>query len=221
MAGTGSTPGLIEGVRGPLNERFREIPTRERIERTAEALRRNGMTVYVESSAAAALDRFQSIVPEGAEVMTGVSRTVEEIGIAELVNGSGKYRSIRAKLQTMDRKTQSREMIKLGATPEYMVGSVHALTEQGQAVIASATGSQLGPYAAGAEKVVWIVGAQKLVRDLEEAFRRIREYSFGREDERAQKAYGVGTVISKILIVQKERTPGRISVIIVPAELGF
>jgi L-lactate utilization protein LutC len=221
MSGSGSHTGLIEGVRGQLNERFQQLATPERLEKTVEALRRNGLTVYVEPTAGDALHRFQAIVPEGAEVFTGTSRTAEDTGIAELVDKSGRYRSVRAKLATMDRKTQMREMIKLGATPEYIVGSVHAVTEQGQAVIASATGSQLGPYSASATKVVWIVGTQKIVRDLEEAFQRIREYAFVREDERAQKVYGVGSSISKLLIVQKETTPGRISVIFVLANIGF
>jgi L-lactate utilization protein LutC len=221
MSGSGSHTGLIEGVRGQLNERFRQPPSKERLDKTVNALRRNGLTVYTESSAADALRRFQAIVPEGAEVFTGTSRTLEETGIAELVDKSGKYRSVRAKLATMDRKTQMREMVKLGATPEYIVGSVHAVTEDGQVVVASATGSQLGPYSASAAKVVWVVGTQKVVRDLEEAFQRIREYAFVREDERAQKAYGMGSSISKILIVQKELTPGRISVVFVPEILGF
>lgn len=221
MSGSGSPNGLIEGVRGQPNERFQHLPSPEQLEKAVKALRRNGLTVYVEPTAADALNRFQVIVPEGAEVFTGTSRTVEETGIAELVDKSGRYRSVRAKLATMDRKSQMREMIKLGATPEYIVGSVHAVTEQGQAVIASATGSQLGPYSASAAKVVWVVGTQKIVRNLEEAFQRIREYAFVREDERAQKAYGVGSSISKVLIVQKESVPDRISVILVPEILGF
>lgn len=221
MSASGSRTGLIEGIPGQLNERFRQLPSHERLEKTVEALRHNGLTVYVEPTAADALNRFQAIVPEGSEVFTGTSRTLEETGIAELINNGVRYRSLRAQMATMDRKTQAREMIKLGATPEYIVGSVHAVTEQGQAVIASATGSQLGPYSASAAKVIWVVGTQKIVRDLEEAFQRIREYAFVREDERALEAYGKGSSISKLLIVQKELTPDRITVIFVPAVLGF
>ncbi len=212
---------LIEGVPGNPSERFRTLPAPDRIERAAEALRRNGMTVYVEADRKAALARVKAIIPEGAEVFTGTSRTTEETGIMDLLDKSGKYRSVRAELAKMDRKTQGREMIKMGATPEYIVGSIHALTEQGQAVVASATGSQVAPYAASAAKVVWVVGAQKIVRDLGEAFDRLREGSFPMEDARAKKVYGMGSSISKVLIVQKESTPGRISVVLVPEVLGF
>ena len=49
-------------------------------------------------------------------------------------------------------------------------------------VVASGTGSQLAPYASGAGKLILVVGNQKVVRDLEEALRRIREYSLPLEE---------------------------------------
>jgi L-lactate utilization protein LutC len=221
MAAAEADTGLLAGVPGAPNERFRQVASRERLEMAAEALRRNGMTVYVEASGADALRRFVELVPEGSQVYTSTSRTTEAVGIAELVDKSGKYRSVRNQLAALDRKTQRREMTQLVAGAECIVGSVHAVTEQGQVVVASATGGQLGPYAASAARVVWVIGGQKLVRNLDEAFQRIREYSFPLEDERAKQAYGVGTLIAKVLILQRETTPGRISVIFVPAELGF
>ena len=64
-------------------------------------------------------------------------------------------------------------------------------------VAASATGSQLGPYAYGAGRVIWVVGAQKVVPDLETALRRMREYCYPREDERARRTYGQPSAIAK------------------------
>jgi hypothetical protein len=98
---------------------------------------------------------------------------------------------------------------------------VHAVTEQGQVIVASMTGSQVGPYASGAGTVIWVVGAQKIVRDLEEGLRRVREYSYPMEDARAREAYGIGSGINKLLIVNREVVPGRISVILVKEKLGF
>lgn len=48
-------------------------------------------------------------------------------------------------------------------------------------MIASASGSQVATYAYGAGAVIWVAGTQKIVPDLEAAFRRIYEYSFPRE----------------------------------------
>jgi len=132
-----------------------------------------------------------------------------------------RYDSVRAKLAKMNRETQNREMIKLGAVPQYIVGSVHAVTEDGKVVVASNTGSQLAPYAASAEHVIWVVGTQKIVPNLDEGLKRVREYTYPLEDERALQAYGMNSFISKWLIVNREVIPGRTSMILVKEKLGF
>jgi hypothetical protein len=68
--------------------------------------------------------------------------------------------------------------------------------------------------------VIWVAGAQKIVRDLGEGFRRLREYSYPLEHERIQALGMPGSSVSKILMVERER-PGRISVILVKEALGF
>ena len=77
-----------------------------------------------------------------------------------------------------------------------LLGSVHAITEKGEILLASATGSQLGPAAAGAGMVIWVVGTQKLVRTLEDGYRRIREYSLPLESERTQRVYDLASAIN-------------------------
>lgn len=121
----------------------------------------------------------------------------------------------------MDRKTQGVQMNQLGGAPEWVIGSVHAVTEDGAVFVASNSGSQLGAYAYGAQKVIWVIGTQKIVKNRDEAFRRLSEYSLPLEDERAQKAYGVHSGVSKILMVNKETQPGRITAILVKEKLGF
>ena len=88
-------------------------------------------------------------------------------------------------------------------------------------MVASASGSQLGPYGYAAGKVIWVVGAQKIVPNLEEGLHRIEEYAFPLEDARAQAAYGVHSGVNKVLIINREITPGRITVVLVDEVLGF
>jgi hypothetical protein len=87
--------------------------------------------------------------------------------------------------------------------------------------VASASGSQLAPYVYGAGNVIWVVGTQKLVKDLDEAIDRIERYTFPLENERAKKTYGQGSMISKLLIVNREFQPGRITMVLVKENLGF
>ncbi|MBK8418380.1 LUD domain-containing protein [Candidatus Villigracilis saccharophilus] len=82
------------------------------------------------------------------------------------------------------------------------------MTEDGHVLIASATGSQLGPYASGAGRVIWVVGAQKIVKDLNDGLRRIKEHVVPLEEEHMQQLYKVGTAVNEMLIVNRATRPG-------------
>lgn len=203
------------------NKEFEMLASDERIERTRKALEKNGIEVRVAENGEEAKRLFFELVPDGSEVFLGASVTLEQLGIKDIIDNSGRFDAVRPRMFAMDRTTQAREIRKLGGAPDYAAGSVHAVTETGQVLIASKTGSQIGPYASGAGKVVWVVGAQKLVKDLDEAFRRLYEYDVPREEEHMQELYHTGTAPNKILIVNGEIRPGRITMIIVKEELGF
>jgi LUD domain len=121
----------------------------------------------------------------------------------------------------MDRKTQGDEIRRLTSSPDVMLGSVHAVTETGSLVTASMGGSQLGPYVSGAGRLILVVGTQKIVSDLDEAMRRVYDYAFPLEDARAQAEYGIHSAVNKLLIINREIAPGRITVVFVDAVLGF
>ncbi len=201
---------------------FKEPAPLESINAAIAALKKNGMDAQFASTGTEAKQKVLDLLPQGAEVMTMTSVTLDTLGVAEEINGSGKYAPVRDKLNAMDRATQGPEMQKLGAAPDWAIGSVHAITEDGSVFTASNTGSQLPAYAYGSNHVVWVVGAQKIVKDKEEALRRIYDYVLPLESERAKKAYGVeGSNVSKLLIVNEEIKPERIQVIIVGEPLGY
>jgi hypothetical protein len=203
------------------NVRFGELASDEQIERTLRALRANNIEALVAENREQARQMFFERIPAGAEVFLGSSVTLEALGIKEEVDTSGQFDALRPRLWAMDRATQEREIRKLGAGPDFAAGSIQAVTESGQVLIASNSGSQLGPYVFGAGKVIWVVGAQKIVRDLEEGMRRIEDYCVPLEEVHMQELYNAHTNVSKILIVNKEIKPGRITMIIVKEELGF
>jgi hypothetical protein len=203
------------------NKDFARPASDEQIERTAKALEANGIHAVVVENGEEAKRIFFELVPEGAEIFLGASVTLETLGIKDVIDKSGRFNAIRPKMFAMDRATQGREIRKLGGAPDYAAGSVHAVTEDGQVLIASNTGSQLGPYASGAGQVVWVVGAQKLVKDLDEGFRRIYEYDLPLETEHMRQLYNMGTNVSKVLVVNREIRPNRITMIIVKEELGY
>jgi acyl-CoA hydrolase len=203
------------------NSEFTQLASEEQIAQTVQALEAHGIRVVVFETGEEARNYVLDLIPPGAEVYNSPSRTLELIGLAEDIEHPTRFQSVRARLHSLDRVTQRNEMRKLGASPDVLVGSVHAITEQGEVLIASAVGSQLGPAASGAGAVIWVVGTQKLVRTLEDGFRRIREYSYHLENERTHQVYGQATAINKLLIVNGEAYPGRITIVLVKQQLGF
>ncbi|HCK67542.1 MAG TPA: hypothetical protein DHW49_14875 [Anaerolineae bacterium] len=200
---------------------FSEVASEEQIKRTAQALEANGIKTLIAENAEDAKRLFFELVPEGSEVFLGSSVTLETLGIQKEIDTSGRFDALRPKMFAMNRETQAREIRKLVGSPDYAAGSVHAVTEDGHVLIASNTGSQLGAYANSAGKVIWIVGAQKFVKDLNEGLKRINEYVVPLEDEHMQALYKINTNLSKLLIINKEVKPNRITMIIVKEKIGF
>jgi LUD domain len=161
-----------------------------------------------------------SLIPAGVQVYNPPSRTVDQIGLRAGIESSTDFQSLGSRLHSLDRVTQRAEIRKLISSPDVVIGSVHAITEKGEVLIASASGSQLSSIASGAGQVIWVAGTQKLVSTLEEGFRRVREYSYPLENTRALQVYGKPSAINKILIVNGE-LPGRITLILVKEHLGF
>jgi hypothetical protein len=200
---------------------FAQLSSTDRIAAVAEALEHNGILAFVVESGAEARQTVASLIPQGAEVFNNTSRTLETIGVADDIERSGRYEPLRVRLFQMDREMQAREMRILAASPDYVVGSVHAVTETGSLLIASASGSQLGPIVSGAAHVILVIGGQKIVPDLEAGIRRIVEYSLPLEDRRAREAYGVASGVNNILIINRTVAPDRITAILVHEALGF
>ncbi len=204
----------------PQTSTFATPATDAAVETTATALRARGFEVRIANDREEARELVLGLIPVGSEVNQASSRTVDELGIGDAVVERAEYVALKPQLWSMDRATQGKQIRQLGAAPDVMVGSVHAITEDGQMVAASMSGSQLGAYAGGAGRVVLVAGTQKIVPDLDTAFTRIEEYVYPLEDARAQAAYGVHSAINKLLILRGD-LPGRTSVVLVKDAIGF
>jgi hypothetical protein len=202
------------------NTAFAAPSDRARLERVAAALESNGIRALIADTVDEARRLVLEQIPEGAEVHEGASVTLETLGVKDEIELSGRFDAVRPRIWAMDRETQAREMRKLGAGPDYIVGSVHAVTEDGHLLIASKTGSQLAGYAYGAGQVVFAVGSQKVVRDVDEGLRRIREYAYPREDQHMLDLYGINSAVNKVLIINSEET-ARITVVLIDEAIGF
>jgi bisphosphoglycerate-independent phosphoglycerate mutase (AlkP superfamily) len=214
-------PDLQPDLDPSISRRFATLADEARVSRTAAALEANGISALRAADGATAKRIVLDLIPDGSQVHHGASQSLEASAITEEIERSGRYEPLRPRIWSMDRQTQADDIRRLAAAPDVMLGSVHAVTETGSLLAASMGGSQLGPYVTGAGRVILLVGTQKIVSDIEEGLRRIDEYAFPLEDARAQAAYGIRSGVNKLLIINREITPGRITVVLVDEVLGF
>ena len=193
----------------------------ETVDDTAKALCANGFTTFIVKDREEARKKFLELIPPGSEVYSMSSVTLEQAGIMKEIEEGNRYVSLKKKVNAINDKAARYNFRRSASACDVACGSVHAVTKKGEIAIASQSGSQLAPYSFAAAKVVWVVGAQKIVNDLDSAFRRIREHCVPLEDERMKSRYGAGTGLNKLLIIEKEPTPGRTKIILVKEKLGF
>lgn len=191
------------------------------LERVAARIRERNIEVLIVNNGEEARQIVLERLPKGAEIHSGKSKTLQDSGIFDAIQDPDQYNALRHQFLKMDRKTQAQEIRKLIAAPNFMLGSVHAITEDGILVGASATGSQIGPYANTAGKVILAVGSQKIVPDIETAFKRIRERVLPWEDAQVRRVANMGTFVGKILIIEREWVNERMTVILVREPIGI
>jgi hypothetical protein len=204
-----------------IQEVFTAPATEEKLQQVADRIRERNIEVLIVNNGEEARQMVIERIPKGAEVHSGKSKTLQDSGIFDAIQDPAEYHALRHQLLKMDRKTQGKEIRKLIAAPDFMLGSVQAITEDGVLVDVSATGSQIGPYANTAGKVILVVGSQKIVRDLETAFRRVREYVQPWEEAQVQKLANIGTFVGKILLIEREWVNERMTVILVREPIGI
>ncbi len=200
---------------------WERLPDQGTVETTVNALRARGFKAESVPDRESALEKVRSLIPEGARVMTGSSKTLEEIGLTSLL-ASGVHPWHNLKAQIVAEKDRERQLglRRQALFAEYFLGSAQAITTGGDIVAASATGSQLGAYAYGGRNLILVVGTNKITHDLDEALMRLREHSVPLEDKRMKGLGFPGTTLSKILIYEREHQRN-VHVILVNEKLGF
>ena len=108
------------------------LPDEETLAATTVALEEHGFSVEVVDDLDAARRAVLERIPIGASVMTNTSVTLEETGIAEAINSGGRHESVRAELLALDYQTERRQMKAQGGQPDFALGSVHAVTQEGR-----------------------------------------------------------------------------------------
>lgn len=204
-------------------KRFGTLRSRETVENTMDAVRERGINCEFVENRGEALSRLKELIPAGAEVMTGASKTLQEIGFIDLLKSRDHpWKNLKDEILQEKDPSKQNELRKKSVLSDYWLGSVHAIAETGELVVASASGSQLPSYVYTSNNVIWVAGVQKIMPTLEDAIRRVREYVLPLEDKRMKEEGYPGSTIAKLLIFEGEAFSQRkLTLILVNEKLGF
>ena len=194
------------------------------LDKTVKALQANSFLPEVIANKADALARIQALIPAGKSVMNGSSRTLEEIGFTELLhNKQHPWNNLHDAILAETDPAKQNTLRQQAVLSDYYIGSVHALTETGELLIASNTGSQLPHIVFTSPNIIFVVGTQKIVPTIADAFARLEEHVVPLEDVNIRQKYGMGTTVSKVLLYKKESpvTNRPIHILLVQEPLGF
>jgi len=203
---------------------YTDLANSTQLEQTVEAIQARGIKVHVVETPADALAKIHDLIPAGSDIMTGGSQTLREIGLEELLMAkTHPWVNLKDAILAENNPEKQGQLRAQSTLAPYFLGSVHAIAQSGEIVIASGSGSQIPSYAFSSKNVIWVAGTQKIVPTLDEAIRRLRQYVLPKEDARMKGLGYPGSAINKILIVEAEPAifQRNVNLILVKHLLGF
>lgn len=203
---------------------YNKLASNKVIEKTIDALKGRGINVELVRDKKEALNLLFKMIPPDSDIMTAGSTTLEQIGLIDIFRkGEHKWKYHKDKIFSEKDPEKRSELRKNSSLSDYFLGSVHAVTENGEVLVASNTGSQIPSYAFTSKNVIWIVGTQKIVKNISKGLERIRKYTYKLEDKRMKDEGYSGTSIGKILIFENEAKSlnREVTLIFVNEKLGF
>jgi hypothetical protein len=205
-----------------MSEKWSKMPDEGAVKTTFDAIKRNGINAILAENGKEALAHIKRIIPRGAEVMSGSSVTLEEIGFkAYLKSGKHDWKDLYAEIQMEKDDSVRQELRRKSVTAEYYLGSVNAITLKGELVACDMSGSRIGAYLYAAKHLMLVSGANKITSNLEDAMRRVQEHAFPLTNQMVKKAYGFSCDMAKWVIINRETIENRTTLILVKEKLGI
>jgi len=157
-----------------IMEQWEQWFQEKQVERTINALKKNNFEALFVSDSKAAFEEVMKRIPDGATVATGGSVTLAQIG---LVDALGK-RKIKVISPTQAKNLEERvELTRKSFSSDIFLSSANAVTEDGKLFNVDATGNRVGAMFIGPKKTIIVSGVNKIVKDVEAAEKRVREWT--------------------------------------------
>lgn len=203
----------------------------QKVKRTMENLEKNNMEAYYVEDNKALLNKIDDLIKEGETVAVGGSMTLFETGIIEYLK-SGKFNFLDRYKENLSREDMKEIYRKSFFADSYVVSS-NAVTEEGELYNVDGNGNRVAAMIYGPDKVIVVVGTNKIVKDLDEAVKRNRESAAPANAKRLNRktpCTKVGycmdcnssdRICNDYVLIRRQGNKGRIKVIFVKDALGY
>lgn len=153
----------------------------ERAKRVVARLLKLNVNAIFTPTKEEALGEVMNLIPEGVRVVRGDSLSLDQIGIMKLLKERNRNEVIdpferNSEGWTVLRGKERRQAFKAGFSADVFITGANAITLDGKIVSTDALGNRVAPVIFGPEKVILVVGVNKIVKDLDSALKRIHEY---------------------------------------------
>lgn len=203
----------------------------EKIKRTKEALEKNNYEVYVVERVKDAAKKIEDIIEKGSKVSFGGSISILESGVLDILR-NGQYDLLDRYKEGLTNEDIG-ELFRESFFADYYITGTNALTENGELVNLDGNGNRVAAMIFGPKKVIVIAGINKITKDLDEAYVRVRNTAAPINAKRLDKKTPCSQlgrcidcssperICNHMVVSYRQNTKGRGIVIIVKEEIGY
>lgn len=203
----------------------------KKIARTLEGLKNNNMTGYYVENREQLLKTLRNLISENSVVGIGDSMTLFETGVIDFLR-NGKYMFLDKYRNDITSKEKKQIYIQ-NFSADTFICSTNALTENGELYNIDGNGSRVAPMIYGPKQVLLVASINKIVKNIDEAKNRVRNYAAPIDAKRLNKntpctklGYCVdckspNRICNYFTIIARQFIKDRIKVIIVGENLGY
>lgn len=203
----------------------------KKLERVKQSLEKNNYEVFIAENMEDVKKLLKNIIEEKSTVSFGGSMTLIDGGIIEYLR--------KCNITLLDRYKEGltsddiAEIYRKSFFADYYITSSNAITEEGYLVNLDGNGNRVAAMIYGPKKVIVIAGINKIVRDLNEAYTRVRNYAspinakrLSRKTPCVEKGICLDCnsperICNHYVVTYRQNVKGRGIVILVKQDLGF
>ena len=186
---------------------------------------------YYCASSADAINKVLELIPEGSIISWGGSMTIRDMGLITALHQAGNYTLYDRDMASTPEEAQ--DIYRQAFCADFYLSSANAMSEQGDIVNIDGNGNRVAAIAWGPKKVIFVVGINKIAKDLDAAIKRARGTAAPINTTRLNRntpctldgvchdCHSPNSICNQIHIIRNSYDNGRFAVVLVGEDLGY